>query len=49
MVIHSFTINKMETLKICMPALMFVIQNNLYFFALQRIDATLFSVISIKD
>ncbi|KAI6183738.1 hypothetical protein M3Y97_00521200 [Aphelenchoides bicaudatus] len=41
---QSFTVNKLETLKICIPALMFVIQNNLYFFALQHIDATLFSV-----
>jgi len=41
---ESFTINKYETLKICLPALLFVIQNNLSYFALQRIDATLFLV-----
>jgi UDP-sugar transporter A1/2/3 len=28
----------------CLPALIFVIQNNLYYFSLQRIDATLFSM-----
>jgi len=41
---ESFTINKYETLKICLPALLFVVQNNLSYFALQRIDATLFLV-----
>jgi len=41
---QSFTVNKYETLKICLPALLFVVQNNLFYFAIQRIDATLFSV-----
>ncbi|KAI6183693.1 Nucleotide Sugar TransPorter family [Aphelenchoides bicaudatus] len=44
MLYQSFTVNKVETMKICLPALMFVVQNNLYFFALQHIDAALFSV-----
>ena len=40
----SFTVNRIETLKVCAPALIYVIQNNLYYFALQHIDATTFSV-----
>lgn len=42
--IESFTVNKIETIKICVPALMYVVRNYFYFFALQRIDAMLFSL-----
>ena len=38
--------NKNETFKVCLPALIYVIQNNLYYFALKHVDATLFSVSS---
>ena len=40
----AFLKNKRETLKVCVPALIYVVQNNLYFFALKRVEATLFSV-----
>jgi UDP-sugar transporter A1/2/3 len=39
-----FTNNKKETVKVCVPALVYVVQNNLYFFALKHLDATMFSV-----
>ncbi|KAI1726579.1 nucleotide-sugar transporter domain-containing protein [Ditylenchus destructor] len=41
---NTFVNNKRETIKVCIPALIYVIQNNLYFFALKRVEATLFSV-----
>ncbi|KAI6219241.1 Nucleotide Sugar TransPorter family [Aphelenchoides besseyi] len=41
---ESFTVNIFETLKISIPALVYVIQNNLYYYALQRIDASLFAL-----
>ncbi|KAF7637689.1 hypothetical protein Mgra_00002948 [Meloidogyne graminicola] len=40
----AFLKNKKETLKVCVPAIIYVIQNNLYFFALKRVEATLFSM-----
>lgn len=40
----AFLKNKRETLKVCVPALIYVVQNNLYFFALKRVEATLFSI-----
>ncbi|KAL3095628.1 hypothetical protein niasHT_024454 [Heterodera trifolii] len=40
----AFFKNKRETLKVCVPALIYVVQNNLYFFALKRVEATLFSI-----
>uniref|UniRef100_A0A914GVN6 Peptide chain release factor domain-containing protein n=1 Tax=Globodera rostochiensis TaxID=31243 RepID=A0A914GVN6_GLORO len=40
----AFFKNKRETMKVCVPALIYVVQNNLYFFALKRVEATLFSI-----
>jgi len=40
----TFTQNKRETLKVCVPALIYLIQNNLYYVALKLLDATLFSI-----
>ncbi len=34
----------METFKICVPAIIYAIQNNLYYIALANLDATLYSV-----
>ncbi|KAE9551404.1 hypothetical protein FO519_005384 [Halicephalobus sp. NKZ332] len=44
MILHSFTQNKRETFKVCVPALIYLIQNNLYYVALKLLDATLFSI-----
>uniref|UniRef100_A0A914D678 Uncharacterized protein n=1 Tax=Acrobeloides nanus TaxID=290746 RepID=A0A914D678_9BILA len=41
---NAFMKNKNETFKVCLPALIYVIQNNLYYFALKHVDATLFSI-----
>uniref|UniRef100_A0A915DID6 Uncharacterized protein n=1 Tax=Ditylenchus dipsaci TaxID=166011 RepID=A0A915DID6_9BILA len=41
---NTFVNNKRETIKVCIPALIYVIQNNLYFFALKHVEATLFSI-----
>ncbi|KAI3414206.1 hypothetical protein GPALN_011663 [Globodera pallida] len=40
----AFFKNKRETMKVCVPALIYVVQNNMYFFALKRVEATLFSI-----
>uniref|UniRef100_A0A7E4ZTK4 UDP-galactose transporter n=1 Tax=Panagrellus redivivus TaxID=6233 RepID=A0A7E4ZTK4_PANRE len=41
---YAFFHNKKETIKVSVPALIYVVQNNLYFFALRHLDATMFSI-----
>ncbi|KAH7721875.1 Protein NSTP-8 [Aphelenchoides avenae] len=40
----AFLKNKQETARVCLPALIYVVQNNLYYFALKRVEATLFTI-----
>ncbi|EYB92256.1 hypothetical protein Y032_0196g1539 [Ancylostoma ceylanicum] len=37
-------LNKMESLKVCVPAIAYAVQNNLYYIALGNIDATTYTI-----
>lgn len=41
--------NRVETLKVSVPAVVYAIQNNLYYIALANIDATTYSVIFAQN
>uniref|UniRef100_A0A1I8B5Z1 Transmembrane protein n=1 Tax=Meloidogyne hapla TaxID=6305 RepID=A0A1I8B5Z1_MELHA len=40
----TIVLNTEKTLKVCVPAIIYVVQNNLYFFVLKRVDATLYTM-----
>lgn len=44
----AFLKNKKEVLKVCLPALIYVLQNNLFYVALKHLDATSFSVMDFS-
>lgn len=41
---RTIIVNKIDTLKVCVPALLYVIQNNLLYLAAQHLDAATYQV-----